>query len=40
VFSETRYAMNGELRVAYRTSREGARHRVRSELVHVLRASS
>jgi class 3 adenylate cyclase len=25
VFSETRYAMNGDLRVAYRTSREGAR---------------
>jgi pimeloyl-ACP methyl ester carboxylesterase len=25
MFSETRYALNGELRVAYRTSREGAR---------------
>jgi hypothetical protein len=25
VFSETRYAMNGDLRVAYRASREGAR---------------
>ena len=25
MFSETRYAMNGDLRVAYRTSREGPR---------------
>jgi pimeloyl-ACP methyl ester carboxylesterase len=25
MFSETRYALNGDLRVAYRTSREGAR---------------
>ena len=25
MFSETRYAMNGPLAVAYRTSREGAR---------------
>jgi hypothetical protein len=25
MFSETRYAMNGDLRVAYRTSREGHR---------------
>ena len=25
MFSETRYALNGELRVAYRTSREGPR---------------
>jgi hypothetical protein len=25
VFSETRYAMNGDLRVAYRASREGPR---------------
>jgi hypothetical protein len=25
VFSETRYALNGDLRVAYRTSREGTR---------------
>jgi hypothetical protein len=25
MFSETRYAMNGDLSVAYRTSREGAR---------------
>src|SRR5215207_9975033 len=25
MLSETRYAMNGDLRVAYRTSREGAR---------------
>jgi len=25
VFSETRYALNGDLRVAYRTTREGAR---------------
>jgi pimeloyl-ACP methyl ester carboxylesterase len=25
VFSETRYALNGDLRVAYRTSREGPR---------------
>lgn len=25
VFSETRYALNGDLRVAYRASREGAR---------------
>jgi len=25
MFSETRYAMNGDLRVAYRASREGAR---------------
>jgi pimeloyl-ACP methyl ester carboxylesterase len=25
VFSETRYAMNGDLRVAYRASREGER---------------
>jgi class 3 adenylate cyclase len=28
VFSETRYALNGDLRVAYRTSREGARDMV------------
>jgi hypothetical protein len=25
MFSETRYALNGDLRVAYRTSREGPR---------------
>ena len=25
MFSETRYAMNGDLRVAYRASREGSR---------------
>ena len=25
MFSETRYALNGDLRVAYRASREGAR---------------
>jgi hypothetical protein len=25
VFSETRYALNGDLRVAYRVSREGPR---------------
>jgi hypothetical protein len=25
MFSETRYAMNGDLRVAYRASREGGR---------------
>ena len=41
MFSETRYALNGDLRVAYRTSREGrSRHRVRPELVHLLRASA
>jgi hypothetical protein len=28
VFSETRYALNGDLRVAYRTSREGPRDNV------------
>ena len=40
MFSETRYAMNGDLRVAYRASREGVRDIVFvSELVHLLRAS-
>jgi hypothetical protein len=41
MFSETRYALNGDLRVAYRASREGERDIVfRRELVHVLRGSS
>jgi hypothetical protein len=32
MFSETRYALNGDLRVAYRTSREGPRVRGAHEL--------
>ena len=40
MFSETRYAMNGDLRVAYRASRaSSSRHRVRPELADVLRDS-
>ena len=35
MFSETRYAMNGDLRVAYRASREGAR-----DIVFVLPATN
>jgi hypothetical protein len=38
MFSETRYARNGDLRVAYRASREGPRDMVFPlELVHLLR---
>ena len=41
MFSETRYALNGDLRVAYRASRDrSSRHRVRPELVHELRGLS
>ena len=36
VFSETRYARNGDLRVAYRASPQGARDIVFLPLVHVL----
>ena len=40
MFSETRYALNGELRVAYRTSREGPPTSWSSRIVHVRRGIS